>query len=405
MPLIGLVLVLVAPLMMDGVAAAREGAVSARNGSWPRRRADARGGAEQQPESASRGTPSYIIATLSANMTDGPAWQRTCGGCAVLHGLADRLEAMGRHVHRLPWGGTEAPKQLGASKRCGRARRQLPGGTSSAAVVIYPEILRWSCPGPKIVHVRWVLAPLGSTVNDNTTDYWGRQDLVFNYGGALKYPLLHMSNFSLLSFSAVDYPVSNVMQILLNPYDSDGFDGEQYPPLRRRGKLVMLRKAYTWHSAENLDKALKALKSGNATELTRDSTMADNIHAFRTHKFFVCFDPYSYYAFIAAMLGCVTIVHPLADLTKREWLMSTWLAPWLAHSNATDMPGIAYGWAEARYAEQTMKDTRRELLLAKQFSETTVARFVRDVERAANRRADFEAAMRVADVFPHRWWA
>ena len=77
----------------------------------------------------------------------------------------------------------------------------------------------------------------------------------------------------------------------------------------------------------------------------------------------------------------------------------------MEHTGATDSSGIAYGWGESEYAKLTMNRTRLGMYAIKQFAHgVTVPRFVRDAERAAMGRDDFEGALFAAEVYPLGWW-
>jgi hypothetical protein len=101
-------------------------------------------------------------------------------------------------------------------------------------------------------------------------------------------------------------------------------------------------------------------------------------------------------------------MHPLENLTKRAWLMSSFFSGYLEHTGAQDIAGVAYGWDEADYALQTMHKVRNELFEVKAYAhDVTLPRFVRDVKRAAEDRhlthAGFEGAMKVSDFYPKGW--
>lgn len=281
--------------------------------------------------------------------------------------------------------------------KCEEFTKQPPRASSKYAI-IYPETFFYRCPEPDepsrtLVHAHWILSPMGAH-NAEALDAgkmdpsWLPDDFVFNYG----------------SFGpglAAPIPTSNLLQVVLNPSEGDEFDLARYPRLTRRGTVFMTRKAATFHP-----RGVTRMHPSNATELTSTATMEEHIQAFRTHRYFVCYDPYSFYAWIAAMLGCVTIIHPIANMTKREWLMTTMYAGFLEHSGAADMAGIAYGWGEAPYAAATMSRTRQQLFELKEFAHNvTVGNFVRDMEDAAHgKRSGFASAMRVRDFYPRRWW-
>ena len=333
----------------------------------------------------------YIVATTHAHMHQ----SRTCGGCTLLHILTRQLQKLQGHDHVAVLPMTSDRSEMPAA--CARARQMLPGGTSSAAVVVYPEGEAWSCMDPqgdghaRLVHVRWILAPMGMQSDARVTDSWGRTDLVFNYG---QYAATRIG-------VSRSIPHSNLLSVILNPYSGDGFSAKQHKPQPRAGVVFMMRKADLAHRKGTL----KTLHQTDATELYRNTSMAQHITAFRTHKYFVCYDPWSYYLVIAAMLGCITIVHPISGMTKREWLGKTWLGGWLEDTGAADVSGFAYGWDEAEYAERTMNRTRLEMYAWKQFAHgVTVPRFMRDAERAAMGRDDFEGALRAEALYPLGWW-
>ena len=274
-------------------------------------------------------------------------------------------------------------------------RCQNSQGGAGKVVAVYPEVYFARCPNDpsRYVHVLWVLAPFG-TVNieplrDGAAErIWEYDDLVFHY------------NMPTNGATAVPVPLSNMLTVFNDPQVSDGFEIWKYEPLPRRGTVFMMRKAELFHG-HNLTKQHPSA----AFELTHGHSMQEHITAFRTHTFFVCYDPFSYYVFIAAMLGCIPVVIPMANHTKRQWLSKTFLHEYFEHAGISNVAGIAYGWDDVPHARRTMRHTRNQLWDSKEFAHSvTVPRFVRDVKRAASGQRDgFESAMWSHDVYP-RWW-
>jgi hypothetical protein len=65
---------------------------------------------------------------------------------------------------------------------------------------------------------------------------------------------------------------------------------------------------------------------------------------FRKIEFFYCYDNASYWAFLAAMCGCITIVQPDSDMKFEEW-----------SSKFDHMKyGVAYGLDKIEYAKNTL---------------------------------------------------
>ena len=85
------------------------------------------------------------------------------------------------------------------------------------------------------------------------------------------------------------------------------------------------------------------------------------------------------------MLGCIPIIHPLANMNKREWLNSPAFGGYMDYYDVEDAYGIAYGWDEVQYARQTLHLVRDQLWAVKEFAASvTVRRFVHDIKRAAS---------------------
>ena len=201
---------------------------------------------------------------------------------------------------------------------------------SAKLVVVYPESFpfRCTCDSAKYVHVLWALSAMG-VQNQNLLDNGLLErrctaELVFNFD-------------TYNPGTAVPVPASNLLQVLVDPSDDDEFQQWRYDPLPRNGTAFMMRKACLFHTD-----GLTITHKEHDMELTREHTMQQHIDAFRTHEYFVLYDPYSYYAWIAAMLGCVPIIHPLANMIKREWLNSSWFAGYMDYYNVEDTYGIAY---------------------------------------------------------------
>ena len=364
---------------------------------------------------------------------------RGCGGCVVLHQLADTLSALGQRVRKLPLPCRHCkkrPTSEGFEAQCDAIAGDIlaeTGSTNTATkfVVVYPEGLEYRCrqDPAQYVHVLWVLAPMGSLNKEGLRKgmlehHFAYDDLVFTY----------------LTFnpgSAVPVTHANLLQVMVNPTPTDEFRASAYPPLPRSGTAFFMRKASKFHST------IKVMHKPGDTELRTDQNMAHYVEVFRTHEYVVCYDPYSFYAWIAAQLGCIPIIHPIVNTTKREWLLQSgylggpsqrpravssigafglWRgggscdrsssrgysldAGYMEYSGAQDAYGIAYGWDEVEYARRTIHLVREQLWAAKSFAHSvTVPRFIRDAQRAARGERDFEGAMWSHDLYPRGWYA
>ena len=276
------------------------------------------------------------------------SWRRTCGGCMALFGLAQKLRGLGETVATI--GAQTDYHSVGFQNfthDCARMKhgmdmdsKRTNRNSSAVTVVVLPELWMGRCRGAGFLHVHWILSPVGGIrrVPEDFSTYYRPHDLVFNYGIASP-------------GTAVPVPVKNLLQIINDPRPDDDFDLERHPKLPRAGFVFAYRKADVFH---NEGFSVSKLHPPDATELRREHSMEKTVRMFLTHKYFVCYDPYSYLAWIAPMvctcrtrlepcmayrearllltrflepcfgqLGCATIMHPINGMSKREWLMST----------------------------------------------------------------------------------
>ena len=258
-------------------------------------------------------------------------------------------------------------------------------------VIVYPEILRQRCTGPgNRVHVRWMLAPLGTISSKGTARSWGLDDLVFNYA---------------TSTAGDHVSISNILQVVPNPQEGDVTDISDatfYNTTGRKGIAWMMRKGPKFHKKINF---IHEHHDGlNATEVNAKEGVPLTVEMLRNYEYFVSYDPYTYWSWYAAMMGTVSVVYPLANQTKEQWAMGTFIGTYLADIGSTELPGVAYGWSdsELEYARRTMHDLRGLLVKVRQWGvDTTVTRFTRDCYRYHHgERVHFEGAMLFRDAYP-----
>ena len=332
-----------------------------------------------------------------------PNTVKGCGGCLVLHALVDQL--------RLLPNISVTPVPILVSWTTKRTHRFLRDAACNGSIVIYPETVVGSCRGA-LLHVRWVLAPMNTVASFSTARYWGADNnLLYNYNP------IHHNGFE------GSVPHTSILSVLDLPRAGDGLDVARLterPELRRRGSVLFtIRKARLFHNMSMLAPLIARHIDLNHTEMHKNWTQARAISAMLEHEFFVSYDPYCFYDVMAAMLGAVSIVHPLMNVSKRRWVdTQLWGAlGW------TNKPGVAYAdgfcWQadvdelanlsissveqqragcrrELRYARRTMGSTRAETFELKQRAQNiTVPRLVRDMRRyIAGERVHFEGALR-----------
>ena len=258
----------------------------------PRAAVEPRG--KHSPKTMPTTAVSFLIAITPKS------WRRTCGGCMALFGLAQRLRGLGETVATI--GAQTDYHHVGFqnfTKDCARKKHEMDSkrtrsDATTVTVVVLPEMWMGRCRGAGFLHVHWILSPvggIGKLVSKDFSTYYRPRDLVFNYGIASP-------------GTAVPVPVRNLLQIINNPHPDDDFNLRRHPTLPRAGVVFTYRKADIFH---NDGFSVTVLHPPNATELSRDHSMEATVRMFLTHEYFVCYDPYSYLAWIAPMVYTRTI--------------------------------------------------------------------------------------------------
>ena len=294
----------------------------------------------------------------------------SCGGCTSLHLLAKELSSRGYYVKTLVHYDQGIP--------------QIDCDVGNNTVVVFPEGFRASCKQLPRVQVRWILSPMGALASHSVTHAWPQTDWVYNYG--VYAPGANM-----------DVPDSNLLVVLRNPIPGDEFDPLRYPKQVRAGRCYTIRKRDTFHDPGSI----KPLHEPTDTPLA-DAVGGAEQH-FLAHEYFISYDPYTYLTFAAAMLGCISIVHPLGNLTKEQWFLSTAWGPYIRESGRqTLIKGIAYGDSqeEIKSARDHLHLVRQEFFQIKQWGSGTVDRFLGHLVEP-NVKA--EGKLFVSDFYPPGW--
>lgn len=301
---------------------------------------------------------------------------KDCGGCLVLNLLGPAIRDLGYNV-------TESGcPSIGADEN---------------VVIIYSESTTNRCPGNnKTAHVHWMLAPLNVLSGTKVLEYWKPEDMVFHYGtnsqGSTKIPV----------------PLTNQLTLAQNPYPGDETDPDviaKYKPLNRSGVSYILRKAKAFHGNIWVDRMLPHEHLGiNATLLRRLKRDINTNRRIMSYEFFLSYDPYTYWSLQAAMLGTISVVHPVKGLSKEEWVSGFYVGGYLRSKNLTlNLPGIAYGWnrTEVSYARESLHQLRPLLLDANAWGRNvTVSRLIRDSKRwILGERKAFEGAVLAKDFY------
>jgi hypothetical protein len=205
-------------------------------------------------------------------------------------------------------------------------------------VVVYPEIVAGNPHNCRNV-VRWILNTPGKCSNSRIEDFYSLKkptDLLFKYS-----EYFHLRDESeskgLLTTTFID------TDIFYRGTDT-----------QRSGSAFMIKKG-------GASKIIHPDNSVNISMLEHDWTAMANI--FRKIETFYCYDNASYWAFLAALCGCTSIVQPDSNMLFEEW------------SDMHDHMkyGVAYGLEHVDHAKKTLD-------LVPQTIKNTSERYLRTVK-------------------------
>ena len=291
----------------------------------------------------------------------------TNGGNVVQYELARILKNFGQNVKIFPSSGTFEENPIFNDFY----RNDFP--IDENAVVIYCE----GTPGNPLNAVnvvRWILSELGQNVSSDVIYTWKKNDLVYYFNSELK-------------FEKNPERIGNVYKMLncvyINPIVKQTNFGERYGMCHtiRKGKLIHKNNFYLNHEE-------------NSFELIGDRTIEECVGFFNKFKFFKCYDPLSFYVIIAALCGCIPIVHKINGLTKEDWLKTTSAYPYIKYKGLGSLYGIAYGEEDLQYAIETIhlvKDQWDEI--SNFFNENTIIPFIFDSSILNNVNNNIESQM------------
>jgi len=275
---------------------------------------------------------------------------RLSGGAVILNCLVEELKALNCLAYK------------STDKSSKPSEKNLTTG-KWPVILIAPEGIQGLDSTAVLLLVRWMLAP-PFRIKILSKDEW-----------AYYYVLMQTPDPGTNRFYS-PIPDTSFLLTLSNPVDGDGLINEHRP--RPHKYVYTIRKGNLFG---NLEYMRDILDSAKATHLLAHN-LQETIEIFQTHKYFVCYDPYSFLMQMAAMCGCIPIVVPINGTSKYEWNMRTWMGPYMRAFGLADVQGIAYGNdpKEIAYASATMQYMRAELFHYKKWArERTVKHFVNTV--------------------------
>jgi len=225
-------------------------------------------------------------------------------------------------------------------------------------LVIYSEAITGNPLNAKYV-VRWLLSQLGKNVSKNKFYSWKKTDLVYYFNSQENFYEIE-NNYGLI--------YKNLSTIYINPIFKNNNNN-------RNGTCYTMRKSH-YH------KEITFFHPKDSIEITKNHTQDDYLSIFNNHKYFISYDPLTLLINIAPLCGCITIVHPLKNKTKLEWLKTTALWPFLEANNLDNLYGVAYGRDDLLYAIKTINLVSEQWAkdIPKYFREKSLIPFINDIQ-------------------------
>ena len=233
----------------------------------------------------------------------------------------------------------------------------------SNTIAIYPEVVGDNPIGAKYV-IRWMLGPHSpvkgapSWINSDYV-YFFHSDVYFNQNEILSIPNAH----KIYRFLGIPF----THPALTNANGSDS------PAQPRTGYCHLIRKAHNYgitdlsHHPEN-------------SILIHDMNQA--VQEFSKCKFFVCYDPLTFYCIAAPICGCITILINNPNVTKKEWIHGCAAGKYFKHIGHYDLYGVAYGDSkeEISFAENTIHLAKQQWAdITAYLTTTTITPFIQDL--------------------------
>jgi len=254
----------------------------------------------------------------------------TNGGSVVQYELASILKEYGQNVKIYPSSGICEENKIFNDFY----NHDFP--IDENAVVIYCEGTEGN-PLHATNVVRWILSEIGQNVLYDVVYTWNKSDLVYYFNSEIK-------------FEKNPERIGNIYKMLncmyINPIVKQTNFGERYGMCHtiRKGKLIHKNNFYLNHPEDSF-------------EIVGNHGIEECVGFFNRFKFFKCYDPLSFYIIIAALCGCIPIVHKISGLSKLEWIKTTSTYDYLKNKNLDNLDnlyGIAYGEEDLQYASDTI---------------------------------------------------
>jgi hypothetical protein len=131
----------------------------------------------------------------------------------------------------------------------------------------------------------------------------------------------------------------------------------------------------------------KPLHEADAYELTQSFTQTEYADIFNSYETFISYDPCIFVNIMATLCGCISVINPIENVSKCEYLQMTIFSEYMKEKNIHDIYGIAYGISESEinYAIKTAYLLKCQILdIQNWYIHKYVKSFVNDLDNWSN---------------------
>lgn len=299
---------------------------------------------------------SYLKYTSSETVLNlyvyAPGFNENCGGCTVLHYLVDRVnvwfESEPFRAYLVPYG---YPATDTTRTNNGYKTPIVPHWKNfNDGYVVYPESKSGNPLEAQNI-VRWVLYFPGVFGGPQPSDY-SREDIVACYSIGVCRDINQTFQKHLLKL--VDYGLENL---------------EGLPKVAKRNGTLIHHKKQTWWTG-----TMATVPELDGDLMDNTLSKRDRMELFAKYERFITTDPATFLSVEAAMSGCLSIVIPFENVTKQEWMKTSYGPDDLKY-------GIAYGFEEIPHAERTVSLVVPNLIQQEKKQKAALRKFLRTLSK------------------------
>lgn len=247
------------------------------------------------------------------------------GGVNVLYYLAKNLEENGKNVRIYP--------TFGIIQNPHFNKYYNNDFDITDCVVVYcegtignPLCARYS--------VRWMLSELGQNVPHHYMNSWNQKELVYYFNTENK----------IESAPELQGTIYKILPLLI------------IPPIFKNMNKTRIKNSWCFsiRKGAHMRKTIIQAHPQNSFEITRHHNHDNLFEIFNHFENFVSYDPLTFLNIMAVLCGCISIVVPMPNMSKTEWLKTTAGYRYLSSKNINFYYGIAYGQEDIEWAKSTI---------------------------------------------------